>query len=241
MSCMVRLVSSTQIDDAYIQYLIEQISEQQDQEEIKKLLNNKEGLMAYVARVSSSDPLNKKYAGLLKYCIQHKHWSVFEMIDVCMEITTSRAIAAQILRHKSANFQEFSQRYQEVPEDGFIIYKARRQDMKNRQNSIDDLSQEDIEFFEKAQKEVWELARKRYGEAINRGIAKECARFLLPLNTKTTLFMKGPMRTWIHYLDLRGGNGTQLEHMEIAIKAKQIMAQKFPIISEAMGWTNENG
>jgi thymidylate synthase (FAD) len=237
MTCEVRLVSSTQVDDEYIDYLVSQLP-QDKQDEVKKLLNNKEGLMAYVARVSSSDPLNTKYAGLLKYCIQHKHWSVFEMIDVTMEITTSRAIAAQILRHKSANFQEFSQRYQEVPEDGFIIYKARRQDTKNRQNSIDDLSEEDVEFFAKAQKEVWELARKRYGEAINRGIAKECARFLLPLNTKTTLFMKGPMRTWIHYLDLRGGNGTQLEHMDIAINAKKIFSKKFPIVSEAMGWKN---
>lgn len=233
--CEVRLVSSTQVDNEYIDYLISKLPKD-EQEEVKNLLNNKEGLMAYVARVSSSDPLNTKYAGLLKYCILHKHWSVFEMIDVCMEITTSRAIAAQILRHKSANFQEFSQRYQEVPEDGFIIYKARRQDTKNRQNSIDDLSEEDIKFFEEAQKEVWNLARSKYKEAIKRGIAKECARFVLPLNTKTTLFMKGPLRTWIHYLDLRGANGTQKEHMDIAIGAKQVMKRKFPIVSEAMGW-----
>lgn len=235
MSCEVRLVSSTQIDEEYIDYLVSQLP-QEKQSEVRSLLNNKEGLMAYVARVSSSDPLNTKYAGLLKYCIQHKHWSVFEMIDVTMEITTSRAIAAQILRHKSANFQEFSQRYQSVKENGFIIYDARRQDDKNRQNSIDDLPEADKLWFRQAQLKVWDQAYSLYEQALEKGIAKECARFLLPLNTKTTLFMKGPMRTWIHYLDLRGGNGTQLEHMEIAINAKKIFSKKFPIVSEAMGW-----
>lgn len=235
MTCEVRLVSSTQVDEEYIDYLVSKLPKE-EQAEVKDLLNNKEGLMAYVARVSSSDPLNTKYAGLLKYCIIHKHWSVFEMIDVCMEITTSRAIAAQILRHKSANFQEFSQRYQSVEGDGLIIYEARRQDTKNRQNSVDDLPIEDKSWFVEAQMEVWDLAYTRYEEALKKGIAKECARFLLPLNTKTTLFMKGPLRTWIHYLDLRGGNGTQKEHMDIAIKAKKIMNKKFPIISEAMGW-----
>jgi thymidylate synthase (FAD) len=238
MSCDVKLVSSTQVDEEYIDYLISKLP-QEEQEEVRSLLNNKEGLMAYVARVSSSDPLNRKYSGLLKYCIQHKHWSVFEMIDVCMEITTSRAIAAQILRHKSANFQEFSQRYQSLKADDLIIYEARRQDNKNRQNSVDDLPIEDKSWFVEAQMEVWDIAYARYEEALKKGIAKECARFLLPLNTKTTLFMKGPLRTWIHYLDLRGGNGTQKEHMEIAIKAKKIMVKKFPIISEAMGWNNE--
>lgn len=237
MTCEVKLVSSTQVDDEYIENLVQQLPEN-EQEEVRTLLNNKEGLMAYVARVSSSDPLNRKYAGLLKYCIANKHWSVFEMIDVCMEITTSRAIAAQILRHKSANFQEFSQRYQSVKENGFIIYEARRQDDKNRQNSIDDLSPEVKEWFERTQKDVWEYCYHAYQQALDNGIAKECARFILPLNTKTTLFMKGPLRTWIHYLDLRGSNGTQKEHMDIAIKAKKVMAKKFPIISEAMGWNN---
>lgn len=235
MSCEVKLVSSTQVDYDYIDYLVNQLPEEK-QEEVRDLLWNKEGLMAYVARVSSTDPLNTKYAGLLKYCIQHKHWSVFEMIDVCMEITTSRAIAAQILRHKSANFQEFSQRYQSLGKDDFIIYEARRQDNKNRQNSIDDLSENTKHWFMCAQQSVWDLSYDLYQEALEKGIAKECARFLLPLNTKTTLYMKGSMRTWIHYIDLRGGNGTQKEHMEIAIKAKKIMSKKFPIVSEAMGW-----
>lgn len=235
MTCEVRLVSTTQVDEEYIDYLVNELPEK-DQEEIKNLLNNKEGLMAYVARVSSSDQLNTKYAGLLKYCIQHKHWSVLEMIDVCMEITTSRAIAAQILRHKSANFQEFSQRYQSLGKNDFIIYEARRQDNKNRQNSIDDLSPEVKEWFAKAQQDVWNVSYMLYEQALKNGIAKECARFLLPLNTKTTIYMKGPMRTWIHYLDLRSGNGTQKEHMEIAIAAKEIMKKKFPIVSEAMGW-----
>lgn len=237
-TCKVRLVSTTKVDEKYIDYLVSSLPESQ-QEEVSNLLNNREGLMAYVARVSSSDPLNAKYAGLLKYCLQHKHWSVFEMVDVCMEIETSRAIAAQILRHKSANFQEFSQRYQEVPEDGFIVYRARRQDNKNRQNSIDDLSEADIEFFDKAQKEVWKLSRSLYKEAISRNIAKECARFLLPLSTKTTLFMKGSLRTWIHYVDLRGANGTQQEHMDIAIAARNVLVDYFPIVSEAMAWKKD--
>lgn len=235
MTCEVKMVSSTQVDEDYIDLLLSQIPAE-EQEEVNELMNNKEGLMAYVARVSSSDQTNKKYAGLLKYCIKHKHWSVFQMVDVCLEIETSRAIAAQVLRHASFSFQEFSQRYQSVSNDGIIIYEARRQDDKNRQNSIDDLTMEDKLWFAKAQKDVWELAYLRYEEALKKGIAKESARFLLPLNTKTRLYMKGSLRSWIHYIDLRTANGTQKEHMEIALKAREAIKEKFPIISEAMGW-----
>ena len=197
---------------------------------------NSEALMAYVARVSSPDQENPKYAGLLKYCMKHGHWSVFEMCDMTVEITTTRAIAAQILRHRSFCFQEFSQRYAKVKDSGIIISEARRQDIKNRQNSIDDMSKEDKDWFKQAQLKVWNETNNLYQEALGRGIAKECARFLLPLNTQTKLYMKGSIRSWIHYIKLRSGNGTQKEHQEIAEKIKKIFTEKFSILSEALEW-----
>lgn len=202
-------------------------------------LDSSEDLMSYCARVSSpQNQLNLDTAPkLLKYCLDHGHYSVFEMSDMTVEIETSRAIAAQILRHRSFNFQEFSQRYAEVPDDAFEIYPARRQDTKNRQNSVDDMSQEDRDWFKKAQDQVIEASKYYYKEAIKRGIAKEQARFLLPLNTRTKLYMKGNIRSWIHYLDLRCANGTQLEHKEIADAIKAIFVQQFPVIAQAKGWT----
>ena len=188
----------------------------------------------YTARVSNPSNQNSTNTKLLNYCIKHGHWSVFEMAHITVEIVTSRGISAQILRHKSFSFQEFSQRYAEATE--YIYYDARRQDDKNRQNSIDDMSEEDKEWFEDAQAKVTGLADELYKEALAKGIAKEQARFLLPLSTKTKLYMTGSIRSWIHYLDLRCDNGTQLEHREIADSIKSIFKQQLPIIAEAKGW-----
>jgi thymidylate synthase (FAD) len=197
-----------------------------------------EELVAYTARVSNpSNQLNTATAPkLLKYLLDNKHYSPFEQADVGVSITTSRGIAPQILRHWSFSFQEFSQRYAEVQE--YIEYPARRQDAKNRQNSIDDLPISVCDWFTDAQYEVWSLAYERYQEALKKGIAKEQARFLLPLNTKTKIYMKGNLRDWIFYLQLRSANGTQLEHQEIARAViDTIFVPHFPVISEVLGWT----
>lgn len=204
---------------------------------IKNRTLSPEDLIVYEAR--RSNPKNQENLetgpGLLKYCIKNKHWSVFEMVDMTVSIKTSRAISAQILRHKSFSFQEFSQRYAEAQD--FEIYNARRQDLKNRQNSVDDLPNEVNEQFLDAQQQVIFLSNKLYKEALDRGISKESARFLLPLSTTTSLYMKGSIRSWIHYLELRTGNGTQLEHQEIANEIKGIFIENFPATSEALGWT----
>jgi len=191
--------------------------------------------IAYCARVSNpNNQDNPEYAKLLKFCIKHSHWSVFEMANLCLEIQTSRAIAAQILRHKSFVFQEFSQRYQAVTE--FETYPARRQDVKNRQNSIDDMSQNDKDWFEIAQKRVQDISFELYQDGLARGIAKEQMRFLLPLSTKTTMYMNGSVRSWIHYILVRTDPSTQLEHRLIAEECKKIFKEQFPIISEALEW-----
>lgn len=191
-----------------------------------------ENIMAYCARVSSPNQDNPEIEKLLKYCIKNKHWSVLEMASMCIEITTSRAISQQILRHRSFHFQEFSQRYAEATT--FEIYDARKQDLKNRQNSIDDLNLDSQIFFTNAQVEVIDLAEKLYEEAINKGIAKECARFLLPLSTQTKLYMSGTIRDWFHYINLRTANGTQQEHKEIALEIKDIFKAEFPIIGKCL-------
>lgn len=185
----------------------------------------------YCARVSSNnqDSTNTK---LLNYCLKHGHFSVFEMANMCVEITTSRAISAQILRHRSFSFQEFSQRYQKV--SGFETYEARRQDQTNRQNSIDDLDEETQTWFRVAQQNLNNKSANLYQNALDRGIAKEQARFLLPLSTTSRLYMNGTIRSWIHYLNLRTGNGTQKEHMEIAEEIKSIFKKELPILAEAL-------
>jgi thymidylate synthase (FAD) len=195
-----------------------------------------EGLIGYIARVSNPDnQMNKAtMPKLLGYLIKNKHWSPFEHVSMTVEITTSRGIAAQILRHRSFVFQEFSQRYAQAFE--YVEYEARRQDDKNRQNSIDDMGDEDKKWFKDKQKRIWKKAKADYDEAIKRGIAKEQARFLLPLNTETKLYMTGSVRSWIHYVDLRSGNGTQKEHMDIANAVKNIMKREFPSTTKAMGW-----
>ena len=189
-------------------------------------------IMAYVARVSNpSNQMNHETsAKLLLFCLKNQHWSVFESASLTMEIVTSRAIAQQILRHRSFVFQEFSQRYSEAM--SVETYPARRQDTKNRQASVDDMSEEDKDWFLFAQEETWFAAKQSYDEAIRRGIAKEQARFLLPLATQTKLYMTGNVRSWLTYCKLRGGNGTQLEHREIALSCRDVLLQECPELSE---------
>lgn len=193
-----------------------------------------EALIAYLARVSSPNQNNPKIEGLLKYCMKHGHWSVFEMADMTVEIETSRAIAQQILRHKSFSYQEFSQRYAEVsvePE----LYEARLQDYKNRQNSlpVDDVILQN--WWRDIQFSIAEISQNYYEQALHRGIAKECARMILPLSTHTKLYMKGSVRSWIHYFKVRCDESTQKEHRDIAIAIKdKIFKLNFPIISKAM-------
>lgn len=193
-----------------------------------------EELIAYCARVSSADQENPNRIKLLRYCVKNKHWSIFEMASMCIEITTSRAIAQQILRHRSFHFQEFSQRYAKATE--FETYEARSQDPKNRQNSIDDMSEEDKDWFLMVQEQNNQKALDIYEAAIERGIAKEQARFLLPLSTQTKLYMHGTIRDWIHYINLRTENGTQLEHKEIANNIKRIFIDTLPDIANALDW-----
>lgn len=195
-----------------------------------------ESLIAYIARVSNpAGQMNDETAPrLLGYLIKNKHWSPFELAHMTVEIKTSRAIAQQILRHRSFSFQEFSQRYAVATENE--IYPARRQDVKNRQNSIDDMDDATKFWFDAAQGAVDKVSSAYYKEALAKGIAKEQARFLLPLSTSTTLYMSGSVRSWIHYIQLRADVATQLEHREIAEGVKAIFAEQFPATSEALGW-----
>lgn len=193
-----------------------------------------EELIVYCARVSNSEnQMNLETAPkLLSYCIKQKHWSIFEQSNMTLEVTTSRGIAAQILRHKSFSFQEFSLRYSKAT--GTIVYPARRQDAKNRQNSIDDLSLNTQQWFEEKQQEISDLSTKYYEEALNMGIAKECARFLLPLNTATKIYVTGNVRSWITYLLVRLEKSTQLEHRKIAEECWKIFQGEFPSTSSAL-------
>lgn len=189
-----------------------------------------EKIIAYCARVSSSNQDNPEYEKLLTYCIDHHHWSVFEQADMTLEVTTSRAIAAQILRHRSFCFQEMSQRYTEAIELEYC--EARRQDKKNRQNSIDDLIPVVKSRFLDDQRYIWNKAYALYQQAIDAGIAKECARMLLPLGTQTRLYMKGNVRSWIHYFQVRCAPETQKEHRDIANAGLTIFCEQFPIIGK---------
>ena len=198
-----------------------------------------EETMGYVARVSNpNNQDNPNVAGLLKYCIKHGHWSVFEQAHMTVEIETTRGLAAQILRHRSFTYQEFSQRYADssLLGDSIPLPELRRQDTKNRQNSIDDvdpLMQQDFEI--KMQRHFVD-GMNLYKEMLDAGIAKECARFVLPLATPTRLYMTGSVRSWVHYIDLRSAHGTQKEHMEIAEMCRDIFKKEFPICSEALEW-----
>ncbi len=193
-----------------------------------------EGLIAYCARVSSPHQETPDYEKLLAYCIAHKHWSVFEMVDMTVEIVTSRAISPQILRHKSFQFQEFSQRYAKAQE--IERYQPRRQDSKNRQNSLNDLDLATKTWFDEAQERIARLTLEEYNKALEKGIAKECARVLLPMATQTKLYMKGSVRSWIHYLEVRTDKSTQQEHQEIALEIKKIFMTQFPVTASALAW-----
>ena len=195
-----------------------------------------EDIISFAARVSS--PQNQEEFDsaprLIKYCIRNQHYSILETASMTVEIKTSRAIAAQILRHRSFTFQEASQRYSVASSN--IVNSARRQDVKNRQNSIDDLPATTLQWFDEAQALVWHTSSSLYEEALEKGIAKECARFLLPLSTETILYMTGTIRSFMHYIQLRSANGTQKEHQDIALAIKKVFVENLPIISEALGW-----
>ena len=198
-----------------------------------------EKTMAYVARVSNpSNQDNEKYSGLLKYCIRHNHWSVFEQSFMTLEISTTRAIAAQILRHRSFTYQEFSQRYADssMLSDSIPLPKLRRQDDKNRQNSIDDLDPFTVQNLELQMQTLFDSSMALYKQMLGRGVAKECARMVLPLCTPTKIYMTGSCRSWIHYITLRSANGTQKEHMDIALACKEVFKEQFPSVSEALEW-----
>ena len=197
-----------------------------------------EKTMAYIARVSNpKNQDNENFSGLLRYCIKHQHWSVFEQSSMTLEIETTRGIAAQILRHRSFTYQEFSQRYADSNLLGEIeLPELRRQDDKNRQNSIDDLEPEVVEKFNRQMNTLFSSAFGLYNQMLQAGVAKECARFVLPLATPTKIYMTGSCRSWIHYINLRSAHGTQKEHMDIANACKKIVIEQFSAVSEALEW-----
>ena len=195
--------------------------------------------MGYVARVSNpNNQPNPKIAGLLAYCIKHGHWSVFEQAHMTLEINTTRGIAAQILRHRSFTYQEFSQRYASVEllGEGIQVPELRRQDTKNRQNSTPDLPPGIVADYQQKIAKHFADAEFLYQQLLDVGVAKECARFVLPLATPTRIYMTGSCRSWIHYIDLRSAHGTQKEHMDIANACKQIFVEQFPVCAEALEW-----
>lgn len=195
--------------------------------------------MGYVARVSNpKNQDNPNVAGLLKYCIKHGHWSVFEQAFMTVEINTTRGLAAQILRHRSFTYQEFSQRYADSSMLGEVIPlpELRRQDDKNRQNSIDDIDPLMVQDFNAKMQKHFVDGMKLYKEMLDAGVAKECARFVLPLATPTRIYMTGSVRSWIHYIDLRSAHGTQKEHMDVAEGVRGIFTEQFPVVAEALEW-----
>lgn len=196
-------------------------------------------LVSYCARVSNpSNQLNNETAEkLVRYLVKHKHWSPLEMVSVCLEIETTRDIARQILRHRSFSFQEFSQRYADPTKDlDFVTRDARLQDTKNRQNSIECDNEYIAERWEEEQLKVIEQSKKAYAWAIDNGIAKEQARAVLPEgNTISRMYMNGTLRSWIHYIELRSANGTQLEHIDIALACAKAIAEVFPMAGEYVG------
>ena len=206
--------------------------------ELISLTPDAEKMMAYIARVSNpKNQNNEDYSKLLSYCIKHEHWSVFEQSFMTLQIETNRGIAAQILRHRSFTFQEFSQRYADSSQLGTIpLPELRRQDLKNRQNSISDLPEELKEKFYSKIAYHFNDASKLYEELLSEGIAKECARFVLPLATPTKIYMTGSCRSWIHYINLRSAHGTQEEHKVIALNCKSIFKDSFPIVSKSLNW-----
>ena len=198
-----------------------------------------EKTMAYIARVSNpKNQDNEKFAGLLKYCIKHNHWSVFEQSSMTLEIETTRGLGAQILRHRSFTFQEFSQRYADTNllADEIPMFDLRSQDLKNRQNSIDDIPKNKKADLQEKIAEHFVASMDLYNELLANGIAKECARFVLPLATPTRLYMTGSCRSWIHYINLRSAHGTQKEHIDVVAECRKIFVEQFPSVSEALEW-----
>ena len=198
-----------------------------------------EKTMAYVARVSNpKNQDNEKFAGLLGYCIKHGHWSVFEQAHMTVEINTTRGLAAQILRHRSFTYQEFSQRYADssLLGDSIPLPELRRQDLKNRQNSTDDLDPLVVQDFNSKMQKHFVDGMHLYKDMLDAGVAKECARFVLPLATPTRLYMTGSVRSWIHYITLRSAHGTQKEHMNLVENVRSIFTEQFPTVAEALNW-----
>ena len=195
--------------------------------------------MAYVARVSNpNNQENPNYAKLLGYCIKHNHWSVFEQAFMTLELETTRGVAAQVLRHRSFTYQEFSQRYADssMLADQVPMFDLRRQDTKNRQNSIDDIDPFVKQEFEIRIRRHFDEAMVLYQSMLDAGVAKECSRFVLPLATPTRIYMSGSCRSWIHYINLRTANGTQKEHMDLAEGCKKVFIEQFPTCAEALEW-----
>ncbi len=200
---------------------------------------NAEKTIAYVARVSNpQNQENEKFQGLLKYCIKHGHWSVFEQAFMTVEINTTRGLAAQILRHRSFTYQEFSQRYQDVSHirEDIPLPELRSQDLKNRQNSIDDVDAARVEKYNAKMRKHFDASIDLYKEMLRDGIAKECARFVLPLATPTRLYMTGSVRSWVHYIELRSAHGTQKEHIDLVEEIRKIFIKQFPTVSQALDW-----
>ena len=202
--------------------------------------NGPQEVISYVARVSNPNNQSnfRTASGLLKYCIKHGHWSIFETASMTLEINTTRGLGAQILRHRSFTFQEFSQRYADTKllEQTIEPPELRRQDDKNRQNSISDLPPGVIEDYTNKIEKHFAESMALYNNLLDNGVAKECARFVLPLSTNTRLYMTGSCRSWIHYINLRTANGTQLEHMRVAEQCREIFKQVFPDVSTALEW-----
>ncbi len=212
-----------------------------DQIKLVSVTPDAEKHMAYVARVSNpKNQDNDKFAGLLKYCIKHGHWSVFEQAYMTVEINTTRGLAAQILRHRSFTYQEFSQRYADTNllSEKIPLPKLRRQDTKNRQNSTDDVDEWLVQKYDILMEEHFKASMDLYNKMLEDGIAKECARFVLPLCTPTRIYMTGSCRSWIHYIDLRSAHGTQKEHMDVAEGIRSIFCEQFPTVAEALDWVS---
>ena len=212
-----------------------------DQIKLVSVTPDAEKHMAYVARVSNpKNQDNDKFAGLLKYCIKHGHWSVFEQAYMTVEINTTRGLAAQILRHSSFTYQEFSQRYADVSyiREDIPLPELRSQDLKNRQNSVDDVDPSVVERFNKAMRKHFDASIDLYKSMLHVGIAKECARFVLPLATPTRIYMTGSCRSWIHYINLRSAHGTQKEHMDVAEGVRSIFCEQFHTVAEALDWVS---
>ena len=197
-------------------------------------------VISYVARVSN--PHNQENyrtaGGLLKYCINHEHWSIFETASMTLEINTTRGIAAQVLRHRSFTFQEFSQRYADTKllDQTIPVPDLRRQDTKNRQNSISDLPPGLVDSYQNKIQKYFEDGMHLYNNLLDSGVAKESARFVLPLATPTRIYMTGSCRSWLHYINLRTSNGTQKEHKDLAEQCREVFTQVFPDVAVAMEW-----